>query len=373
MLVQDDGKYNMSYDEGMKLFKSGNYRAAAEQFATVTEADENNHKAWNALGICLSKIGEYEQAAVCFDNAVTLAPENATYLKNQAGNEKKRMIAEPDLELDVGPAVKSQPSKKPCLGYQRNWLQIPLYFIPMILSVANIGVGFLAVICCAYYIKTDADSLNAGSNPNASIWGRMKGWEWMLLFIFFWLFMPLYSWKREQIYNENLGYGTSSSVATGSHSIIKIGAGIGVFLFFCIIVSAFVFGMSGAVSENQPVKTIKTSNSIQPASTNPVIEQTQNRATPGERNAARKAQAYLDYTAFSYSGLIKQLEFEKFSHSEAVYGADQTGADWNEQAAKKAQIYLDYSSFSRDGLINQLLFEGFTQQQAEYGVKAVGY
>lgn len=94
----------MSYDEGMKLFKTANYRAAAEQFAEVTEADENNHKAWNALGICLSKIGEYEQAAVCFDNAVTLAPENATYLKNQAGNEKKRMIAEPDLELDSSPS-----------------------------------------------------------------------------------------------------------------------------------------------------------------------------------------------------------------------------------------------------------------------------
>ena len=52
---------------------------------------------------------------------------------------------------------------------------------------------------------------------------------------------------------------------------------------------------------------------------------------------------------------------------------DNCGADWNEQAAIKAQDYLDFSSFSRSGLIEQLEFEGFTTEQAEYGVKEVGY
>ena len=94
-------------------------------------------------------------------------------------------------------------------------------------------------------------------------------------------------------------------------------------------------------------------------------------ATSGEKNALSKALQYLDYTAFSYSGLIEQLEFEGFSHSEAVYGVDHCGADWNEQAAKKAQQYLDYSAFSRPELIDQLLFEGFTQAEAEYGVNKV--
>jgi len=56
-----------------------------------------------------------------------------------------------------------------------------------------------------------------------------------------------------------------------------------------------------------------------------------------------------------------------------VYGVDHTGADWNEQAAKKAEQYLKYSAFSREGLIDQLMFEGFTRSQAEYGVAAVGY
>lgn len=90
--------------------------------------------------------------------------------------------------------------------------------------------------------------------------------------------------------------------------------------------------------------------------------------TTGERNALKKAKEYLRYTSFSYSGLVKQLEYEGFSNSEAVYGVDNCGSDWNEQAAKKAKEYLDYSSFSRSGLIEQLEYEGFTHDQAEYGV-----
>ena len=95
--------------------------------------------------------------------------------------------------------------------------------------------------------------------------------------------------------------------------------------------------------------------------------------TLGEKNALSSALSYLDYTAFSYTGLIKQLEYEGYSHTEAVYGADNCGADWNEQAAKCAEGYLEYTTFSRSGLINQLEYEGFTTEQAEYGVSAVGY
>ena len=96
-------------------------------------------------------------------------------------------------------------------------------------------------------------------------------------------------------------------------------------------------------------------------------------ATLGEKNAAKKALDYLAYTSFSYSGLVGQLEYEGYTHEEAVYGVDRCGADWNKQAALKAKQYLDYTSFSRDGLIAQLEYEGFTPQQAEYGVQAVGF
>ena len=89
--------------------------------------------------------------------------------------------------------------------------------------------------------------------------------------------------------------------------------------------------------------------------------------------ALESALSYLRFTAFSYEGLIEQLEFEKFTSEQATYGADNCGADWNEQAAKSAESYLDFTSFSREGLIEQLEYEGFTHEQAVYGVEANGY
>lgn len=89
--------------------------------------------------------------------------------------------------------------------------------------------------------------------------------------------------------------------------------------------------------------------------------------------ALKSAKNYLDFSAFSYSGLIKQLEFEKYTKEQAVYAADNCGADWFEQAAKCAENYLEYTSFSKDGLIDQLKFEGFTPEQAEYGAAQNGF
>jgi len=91
-----------------------------------------------------------------------------------------------------------------------------------------------------------------------------------------------------------------------------------------------------------------------------------------QSNARKKAEDYLNYTAFSRKGLVEQLEYEGFSNADAVYGTNSSGADWNEQAALKAKSYLEYSSFSRRGLIEQLEYEGFTMSEATYGVNAVG-
>lgn len=88
--------------------------------------------------------------------------------------------------------------------------------------------------------------------------------------------------------------------------------------------------------------------------------------------ASGKAKRYLQSSAFSYTGLIEQLEYEGFTEDQATYGADNCGADWNAQAAKKAESYLKSSSFSRSSLIDQLLYEGFTEDQAIYGVDSVG-
>lgn len=96
------------------------------------------------------------------------------------------------------------------------------------------------------------------------------------------------------------------------------------------------------------------------------------RGTVSQQNALRTAEDYLDYSAFSYSGLIGQLEFEGFTTEDATWGTDKVGADWNDQAAKTARDYLAYSSFSHSGLVDQLVFEGFTPEQAAYGVGQTG-
>lgn len=102
------------------------------------------------------------------------------------------------------------------------------------------------------------------------------------------------------------------------------------------------------------------------------IVETEAQLTLGEKNALASAKNYLRFTAFSYEGLISQLEFEQYSREEAVYAADHCGADWCEQALKSAKNYLSFSAFSYDGLIRQLEFEKYTNEQAVYAVDHCG-
>jgi hypothetical protein len=91
-------------------------------------------------------------------------------------------------------------------------------------------------------------------------------------------------------------------------------------------------------------------------------------ATAGQRNALSSAESYLQFSAFSKSGLVKQLKFEDFSNSEARWAVAHVRVSWNAEAVESAKQYLRVSSFSRQGLIEQLEFEGFTHSQATYGV-----
>jgi hypothetical protein len=132
-----------------------------------------------------------------------------------------------------------------------------------------------------------------------------------------------------------------------------------------------------AVESNVTKSTTKTT---QPATkpTNSDSTATVSPSTPtssvtvSQKNAVKRAKTYLSLSGFSHDGLVAQLEYEKFSHEDAVYGVDNSGANWNEQAAKKAKAYMTTSSFSRGGLIAQLEYEKFTSAQAEYGANAVG-
>lgn len=94
--------------------------------------------------------------------------------------------------------------------------------------------------------------------------------------------------------------------------------------------------------------------------------------TTEERNALRSANSYLSFMAFSYEGLVEQIEYENYPHETAVFAVDNCGADWNEQAVKSAQSYLDFSAFSYEGLIDQLVYEKFTEEQATYAADNCG-
>lgn len=94
--------------------------------------------------------------------------------------------------------------------------------------------------------------------------------------------------------------------------------------------------------------------------------------TVSQQNALQKAEDYLGYTAFSRTGLIQQLEFEKYSAADATWAVDRVKVDWNKQAALKAKDYLNFTSFSHAGLVDQLVFDGFTPAQAEYGTSQAG-
>ena len=88
---------------------------------------------------------------------------------------------------------------------------------------------------------------------------------------------------------------------------------------------------------------------------------------PQTAQARRKAQDYIDYSGFSRSGLIDQLEFEGFPTDAATVAVDSLSIDWYEQAVRKAQDYIEYSAFSHSGLVDQLEFEGFSPDEAEHG------
>lgn len=145
-------------------------------------------------------------------------------------------------------------------------------------------------------------------------------------------------------------------------------------ILFVICLFVIISAVLGSKS-NDKDKDIagKTSEKISEITKEGAAKITEPEFTLGQKNALSKANTYLSVSSFSYSGLIKQLEFEGFSTEDSTFAVDRCGADWNEQAAKKAKTYLDVSSFSRQSLLDQLKYEGFTAEQAEYGVTKIGY
>lgn len=91
--------------------------------------------------------------------------------------------------------------------------------------------------------------------------------------------------------------------------------------------------------------------------------------------AVRRGMIYFDHENwYSYKGLFDLLTSgsEQFTDAQAQFAVDNIGADWNDIASRKAEQYKKSSSFNRSQMIEQLLNDGFTQEQAEYGATYVG-
>lgn len=124
------------------------------------------------------------------------------------------------------------------------------------------------------------------------------------------------------------------------------------------------------VTPTQPPKTTAPEPTVEVTTEKPSM-------TTSQEQAVGSAESYLDMTAFSRKGLIRQLSSdagEGFSKADATFAVDYITVDWNEQAARSARQYLEMTHFSRSGLIRQLesSTEGFTHKQAVYGVSKAG-
>lgn len=96
-----------------------------------------------------------------------------------------------------------------------------------------------------------------------------------------------------------------------------------------------------------------------------------------QRKADALAHAKNTVTAgpFSYSGLIESLtdvEIHGCTYEEAVYAADNCGADWFEEAAESAVRYIGWGIEEKDMLVQMLEEDGFTHEQAVYGAETSG-
>lgn len=95
--------------------------------------------------------------------------------------------------------------------------------------------------------------------------------------------------------------------------------------------------------------------------------------TQSQEDALKEAGEFLDYNYYSYEGLIKILEYQGISHEDAVFAADNCGADWMEQAVLKARSYFEsLGHLYPFELISMLENRGFTHEEAVFGFEHCG-
>ena len=385
--ISDENFWKKLGDEN---FKKEKFDDAIKCYKEAIEINPNFSAAWNNLGYTYIKLGRIDEAKKCKDIIKTINERPSDAL-----NDNKIKSSFDTQQSNGIPVPKDTSTITQDTPYSPNILLICLFFIgigSLLFGVIGVIILIIIVIASTYYVYKDEKAINSTS-------------DWWIGVLLLWIIvLPAYILLRKSIFEKNKMStlkDDSSENHENSHdqqkkqknSFIRKIPGfrsgtpwkmvlaviVYIFIFLMIIImGAFIFGFFTSINEYQtPISTVKSSSEKSTATivstTAPIVTEKQDKATLGEKNAAKKAFDYLRVMPFSRDGLIKQLEFEGFSHQEAVYGVDQSGADWNKQAALKAKQYIDMMAFSRDGLIKQLEFEGFTSQQAQYGVQDVGY
>ena len=90
----------------------------------------------------------------------------------------------------------------------------------------------------------------------------------------------------------------------------------------------------------------------------------------GEQDALNEARDYISALGISKTRLTDYLIDDGFTESEAAYGVDNCGADWDQEALQKARSYMSVLGPSKDDLERYLLGDGFVDSEVEYAVNA---
>lgn len=83
--------------------------------------------------------------------------------------------------------------------------------------------------------------------------------------------------------------------------------------------------------------------------------------------AAEDIQNYLNIGSYSRARLLELLVYDGFSEEDAAAALDNSGVDWNAQAVLQAQLQMELlPDTTYDELVDQLEYEKFTHEEAVY-------
>ncbi len=121
-----------SFHKGLKAYREGNYQEAVQLLKRAVSENEGNHKAWNALGVTLSKMGQIEEAVSCYENALKYDPGNTSYEQNRDQIVRKAFSRIPSVPRPEGLGIIS-------MNYRR-------FIIPSVLLILLALIAVYVVI-----------------------------------------------------------------------------------------------------------------------------------------------------------------------------------------------------------------------------------